>query len=186
MGRPPGRIQDTQFQMRVSPEFLRHVDKWRAVQEGKPSRAEAIRRLVHLGLTAKMNNRTASEGQKFRAREMAGKTIDRMADPTAHPDDQASRKHRLLKGPEEFREARVDRPKANEGLPDATPIEHLQLATRMRNALNDAGLKTVGEVRETSDDTLLSLPDLGKISIAHLRKKLRHRRLGELGPKVKR
>ena len=29
----------------------------------------------------------------------------------ANPDDQARRKRRLLKGPEEFREARVDRPK---------------------------------------------------------------------------
>ena len=38
--------------------------------------------------------------------------FDRMTDATAHPDDQANRKHHLLKGPEEFREARVDRPKA--------------------------------------------------------------------------
>jgi hypothetical protein len=50
-----------------------------------------------------------SEGQTLCAREMAGKAIDRMADPTANPDDQASRKHRLLKGSEEFREARGDR-----------------------------------------------------------------------------
>jgi hypothetical protein len=53
MGRPPGRIQSTPFQMRVSAEFLKSVDKWRAKQEGKPSRAEAIRRLVELGLKAK-------------------------------------------------------------------------------------------------------------------------------------
>ena len=95
-------------------------------------------------------------------------------------DDQASRKHPLLKGPVEFRETRLDRSKGSEGLPDATPIEHLQLGTRIQNALNDAGLKTVGEVRKTSDDTLLSLPDLGKISIAHLRKTLRRRRPVEL------
>ena len=31
----------------------------------------------------------------------------------APAEEQASRKRRLLKGPEEFREARVDRPKAN-------------------------------------------------------------------------
>jgi hypothetical protein len=43
---------------------------------------------------------------------MAGSAIDAMTDATAHADDQASRKRRLLKGPEEFREARVDRPKA--------------------------------------------------------------------------
>jgi len=39
-----------------------------------------------------------------------------------------------------------------------------------RNALNAAGMKTIGEVRETSDDTLLSWDLQG--SIAHLRKSL--------------
>jgi hypothetical protein len=53
MGRPPGRIQSAPFQMRASPEFLKSVDKWRAKQEDKPSRAEAIRRLVEIGLKAK-------------------------------------------------------------------------------------------------------------------------------------
>jgi hypothetical protein len=50
MGRPPGRIQDRPFQMRVSETFLKAVDKWRAKQEDKPSRAEAIRRLVEAAL----------------------------------------------------------------------------------------------------------------------------------------
>jgi hypothetical protein len=53
MGRPPGRVQDRPFQMRASEEFLDAVDKWRAKQEDKPSRAEAIRRLVEIGLKAK-------------------------------------------------------------------------------------------------------------------------------------
>ena len=50
--------------------------------------------------------------QKQRAREMAGNTIDDMSDATAHPGDQASRKRHLLKGPEEFRGVRVDRPES--------------------------------------------------------------------------
>jgi hypothetical protein len=41
-----------------------------------------------------------------------------------------------------------------------------------QKALNAAGMKTIGEVRETSDDTLLSLPDLGPGSVEHLRKTL--------------
>jgi hypothetical protein len=40
---------------------------------------------------------------------MAGNAIDSMTDVTAHADDRANRKRRLLKGPEEFREVRVDR-----------------------------------------------------------------------------
>lgn len=58
------------------------------------------------------------------------------------------------------------------GLPDITLIENVRFSTRIRNALNAAGMKTIGEVRETSDDTLLSLPDLGPGSVAHLRKTL--------------
>jgi hypothetical protein len=42
---------------------------------------------------------------------MAGTAIDDMMDTATSPDDQASRKRRLLKGPEEFRNVRVDRPK---------------------------------------------------------------------------
>jgi DNA-directed RNA polymerase alpha subunit len=57
-------------------------------------------------------------------------------------------------------------------LPDNTPIEHVRLATRIRNALNSAGIKTVGEVRETSDETLLSMQDLGKTSVSNLRETL--------------
>jgi hypothetical protein len=46
MGRPPGRIQDRPFQMRLSDEFLERLDKWRRKQPDLPSRAEAIRRLT--------------------------------------------------------------------------------------------------------------------------------------------
>jgi DNA-directed RNA polymerase alpha subunit len=56
-------------------------------------------------------------------------------------------------------------------LPDDTPIADVRLSTRIRNALN-AGIKTVGEIREASDATLLSLQDLGPGSVAHLREAL--------------
>jgi hypothetical protein len=39
--------------MRVSDEFMEVVDAWRRQQQDLPSRAEAIRRLVELGLQAK-------------------------------------------------------------------------------------------------------------------------------------
>ena len=57
-------------------------------------------------------------------------------------------------------------------LPDDTPIENVRFSTRIRNALVTAGLKTVGEIREASDAMLLSLQDLGKGSVAHLRETL--------------
>jgi hypothetical protein len=95
---------------RAEPKLRAAIVKWAENQPDMPSLSEATRRLVVLGLTLKTKGPT-SEGQKVRAREMAGTAIDRMTDTTANPDDQASRKRRLLKGPEEFREARVDRPK---------------------------------------------------------------------------
>jgi DNA-directed RNA polymerase alpha subunit len=59
-------------------------------------------------------------------------------------------------------------------LPDDTPIDHVRFASRIRNVLNAAGIKTVGEVRETSDKTLLSLQNLGQGSVTNLREMLGH------------
>jgi hypothetical protein len=41
---------------------------------------------------------------------MAANQLDRLADKSATADEQAIRKRRLLKGPEEFQNLRVDRP----------------------------------------------------------------------------
>ena len=45
-------------------------------------------------------------------------------------------------------------------LPDDTPISDVEFPARIRNVLTAAGLKTVGEIRETADETLLSFQDL--------------------------
>jgi len=44
-------------------------------------------------------------------------------------------------------------------LPEDMPIERVLFSTRIQNALRAADLKTVGEVRETSDETLISLAE---------------------------
>jgi DNA-directed RNA polymerase alpha subunit len=54
-------------------------------------------------------------------------------------------------------------------LSDNVSIREIRFPTRIRNALFAAGLKTVGEVREISDEALLSLPNFGKASVAYLR-----------------
>jgi hypothetical protein len=43
-------VNDKVFQMRASEEFLRKIDDWRRQQADLPPRAEAIRRLIELGL----------------------------------------------------------------------------------------------------------------------------------------
>ena len=57
-------------------------------------------------------------------------------------------------------------------LPDETPTREVRFPTRTKNVLLAAGLKTVGEVREMSDEALLRLPGFGKPSVAHLRETL--------------
>ena len=54
-------------------------------------------------------------------------------------------------------------------LPDDTLISGVELPTRIRKVLAGAGLITIGDVRETSDEILLSFQDMGKTSVAHLR-----------------
>jgi DNA-directed RNA polymerase alpha subunit len=57
-------------------------------------------------------------------------------------------------------------------LPDDTPIERVIFPARIQNALEAADLKTVGEVREISDEALIGLPDFGRGSLTDLREKL--------------
>jgi hypothetical protein len=107
----PATGRDPAVTIRLPEAVLASVEHWAMSQKDQPPRSQAIRRLVELGLTVKSRVRSSSGDQKLRAREMAGKAIDHLTDATAHADDQVSRKRQLLKGPEEFREVRIDRPK---------------------------------------------------------------------------
>ena len=101
-----------QIGLRLPPDDLAAVDAWIAKQaKPKPSRPAAIRRLVELGLTVKTKAKQPSAARAARAKELAAKAIDKMIDPAAPPEERAQRKHRLTKGPSEFREDRVDLPK---------------------------------------------------------------------------
>lgn len=70
-----------------------------------PSRPAAIRLLIELGMGPRTTARGKAEGA-----DHAGKQIDRLSDQSASAKDQAKRKRRLLKGPEEFRDMR-DKPR---------------------------------------------------------------------------
>jgi hypothetical protein len=101
-----------QIGLRLPPDDLAAVDAWIAKQkEPALSRPEAIRRLVELGLTVKTRS-APSERQHAALADLASKAIDSLK-VEAPDDEKANRKRRLIKGPEEFREDRVDLPKAN-------------------------------------------------------------------------
>lgn len=97
--------------VRLSPELSKAVDAWAARQDDEPSRSEAIRRLVEIGLAAHAPIKQTSSRQKLRAQEMAGGALDKLADREASSSDQAGRKRQLLKGPAEFRAQRGDKSK---------------------------------------------------------------------------
>jgi hypothetical protein len=98
-----------------SEEMINLVEMWRAKQKPVPNVSEAIRRLVEFGLTVNTPAKAASNpGRKLRAQELATSAIETIIDPSAPADERAQRRRRLTKGPEEFREVRVDKPKAKQ------------------------------------------------------------------------
>jgi Arc/MetJ-type ribon-helix-helix transcriptional regulator len=102
----PATGKDPHVTARMPGELINQVEAW-ATSRGL-GRSEAIRRLVELGLTVKTKS-APSERQRAALADLASKAIDSLTVGTAESDVKASRKRRLLKGPEEFRDVRVDR-----------------------------------------------------------------------------
>ena len=96
-----------QLDIRMSPDELNSLDAWINMQPApRPTRAEAIRRIVKEVLS----RNTRSKKSAAKARDMAGQEIDRRLDEASIPagEERARRKRRLTKGPSEFREMRGD------------------------------------------------------------------------------
>ena len=98
--------------VRMQADELKAIDTWARKQDPPITRPYAIRRLVEIGLAGAKKFAAPSQQTRAKAKKFAAEQIDRMGNSTATAEEQASRKQRLLKGPEEFREARVDRQKA--------------------------------------------------------------------------
>ena len=111
-GRPPtGR--DPQVTSRMPPGLIAEVEAWATANDA--TRSEAIRRLVELGLTIRAKSKQGSATHAERAKELASKTIDNLTVATPGSNEKARRKGNLIKGPGEFRQVRVDRPKPKKG-----------------------------------------------------------------------
>jgi predicted DNA-binding protein len=90
VGRSP-TLKSTVVTVRLSQDLVSGLDNW-ARQKGH-SRSDAIRLMIETGLS-----------KATKASRLAGKQLDRLADPAAPASEQARRKRRLLKGPPEFRD----------------------------------------------------------------------------------
>jgi DNA-directed RNA polymerase alpha subunit len=60
-------------------------------------------------------------------------------------------------------------------LPDDVSIDQVRLPPFIKRALAAAGLKTVGDIRKSSDAVLLSIQNLGRGSLTRLRNVLGRR-----------
>ena len=103
-----------QLDVRMSPNELNSLDAWINTQPvPRPTRAEAIRRIVKEVLSRGVRSKKSAA----KAREMAGQEIDRRLDEASIPagHERARRKRRLTKGPTEFREMRGDIPTKPKG-----------------------------------------------------------------------
>ena len=101
--------------VRLQSEQIKAIDAWAAKQAPPVTRPEAIRGMIDamLYILAKDLGEKPKVGkQAARASEMATQTIERKLDPAVPADERAQRRRRLTKGPPEFREDRVDLPKA--------------------------------------------------------------------------
>ena len=114
-GRPATTGRGTQIGERWHRPELAAIDRWIAAQGEEMTRAQAVRRLVELGLTIKTTVKQAPTAGAARAKELAANAIDTMIDATAPPEERAQRRRRLIKGPSEFREHRMDQAKRNDG-----------------------------------------------------------------------
>jgi hypothetical protein len=110
VGRPATGITPM-MGFRAEPALRAAIVRWAENQPDMPTLSEATRRLVELGLGSVKVARAQKRRDSPTARDLAAVQIDRLADSGVPAEEQASRKRHLLKGPEEFREARIDRPK---------------------------------------------------------------------------
>jgi hypothetical protein len=98
------------------PEDLRvRVEAWAAKLDDTPSRSEAIRRLVEIGLASIRTAKPIDKKSAAKAAGLAGEMVDYLSDHSIPADVRAKRKRRLLKGPSEFREMRTDLPTTKAG-----------------------------------------------------------------------
>ena len=113
MGRPPGTKFSETIPARLEPRTVGGLEAWAAAHEvsrseGHPPACRAWATTVKVPAKP-----TGKPGRILRAHELATKAIEKMIDPSAPPEQRAQAPEPTSpRGPPEFREARVDRPKA--------------------------------------------------------------------------
>jgi hypothetical protein len=108
---PPATGKGELVGVRIQPKLMQGLDRWIADHKLRPSRPEAIRRLLEQALATAAPSAPAKAGSRRKAADLAGQAIDSLGDQTATVEERAHRKRRLIKGPHEFRDVRDAQPK---------------------------------------------------------------------------
>jgi len=97
--------------VKLSQELTAEVDAWAEAHD--TVRSDAIRRLVELGLNASAATpeRPPAQLDPTNIEDLATEQIERMLDPSLPRDERERRIRRLIDGPPEFSDQRVDLPK---------------------------------------------------------------------------
>ena len=85
------------------------IDAWAEAHD--MARSDAIRLLVELGLNASLAPHRTVQREPDDIEERAVEQIGRMLDPTLSAEERERRTRRLIEGPPEFSEQRIDLPK---------------------------------------------------------------------------
>jgi hypothetical protein len=111
-GRP--RKDPISIHLTLLPESLLALDRWIDGQADKPSRPEAIRRLIEQALAGAGISRQPRKAVAHKASTLAAREIEKLADNSQPLEERHRRKRSLIRGPREFRDIRHDQPKQEE------------------------------------------------------------------------
>jgi Bacterial RNA polymerase, alpha chain C terminal domain len=138
--------------VRMPQEFQDQIRAWAKRQSYCPSLAAAIRRLVQIGLAHGKMPRSSKDTR-----------------PVAYVIVEESRFDAVSRSGVDRQRKMLD---PSPDLPNDTLLQHVNVPVRIRNALTSGGLRTVGEVRETSASDLLTFQNVGLRTIAVIRELL--------------
>jgi hypothetical protein len=110
-GESPRTTREEIGAVELSQKLTAAVDTWAANRH--ITRADAIRRLVELGLRAEPHAATSggSRLDPFLLEDLAARQVSEMLDPSLAPAERERRIRRLIEGPSEFSRRRIDLPK---------------------------------------------------------------------------
>ena len=95
--------------VKLSQHLTAVIDAW--AEAHNMARSDAIRKLVEIGLNASPGPHRVVPHEPVAIEERAVQQIERMLDPELPAEERERRRRRLIEGPPEFLDHRIDLPK---------------------------------------------------------------------------